>query len=328
MAEQELKTPGPAAELADEEQEHGGGGRFNRRLLVLAGVFAVVVGVIAGEAIRSAGVKTTSAGTRSPTDNTVDAERHKSEVAELAAGTSTPMALPTPGAIAVIPIPKSQSPSVHEARIPSRYAQWAEDKRMRALEAPQMVAAFHSGGTLEITSTKGQQDGAFDAGASSEPTVRLRPPSPYTLVAGSVIPAVLVSGIDSDMPGPILAQVSENVFDSASGRSLLIPQGSKLIGTSTSATTSGQQRVQIAWRRLIFPNTASMDLPQMPGTDQGGYAGFSDQVNNHYLATFGTAAVTSLISAGQMGRTDGGVRWRRDLWTLRVLPTQPVGDGG
>ena len=171
---------------------------------------------------------------------------------------------------------------------------------MRALEAPQMVAAFHSGGTLEIGSAKGQQGGSFDAGTSSEPTVRLHPPSPYTVVAGSVIPAVLVSGIDSDLPGPILAQVSENVFDSASGRSLLIPQGSRLIGTSTSASTSGQQRVQIAWRRLIFPNTASMDLPQMPGTDQGGYAGFSDQVNNHYLATFGTAAVTSLISAGQM----------------------------
>ena len=130
---------------------------------------------------------------------------------------------------------------------------------------------------------------------------------PNTVVAGSVIPAVLVSGIDSDLPGPILAQVSENVFDSASGRSLLIPQGSRLIGTSSSASTPGQQRVQISWRRLIFPNTASMDLPQMPGTDQGGYAGFSDQVNNHYLATFSTAAVTSLISA----RARWSDRWRR-----------------
>jgi type IV secretory pathway VirB10-like protein len=304
MAEQELKTQGLAAELADEDHEHLGGERFNRRLLVIAGVFAVVVGVIAAEGIRSAGVKATGAGTQPPTENTADAERHKAEVAELAAGTSTPMGLRTPGAIAVIPITKSQSSSVHEVRTPSRYAQWAEDKRMRALEAPQMVAAFHSGGTLEIANVHGasgnEQGGSFDTGASNEPTVRLRPPSSYTVVAGSVIPAVLVSGIDSDMPGPILAQVSENVFDSASGKSLLIPQGSKLIGTSTSASTSGQQRVQIAWRRLIFPNTASMDLPQMPGTDQGGYAGFSDQVNNHYLATFGTAAVTSLISAGQM----------------------------
>jgi type IV secretory pathway VirB10-like protein len=306
MAEQELKTPGQGADAPTEEQEHSGGERFNRRLLVIAGVFAVVVGVIAGEGIRSAGVRTTSAGTQPLTDNTVDAERHKAEVAELATGTTKPMALPMPGAIAVIPIAKSQNPQtppVHEARTPSRYAQWAEDKRMRALEAPQMVAAFHSGGTLEIANAPGahgEEGGSFNAGTSTEPTVRLRPPSPNTVVAGSVIPAVLVSGIDSDMPGPILAQVSENVFDSASGRSLLIPQGSRLIGTSSSASASGQQRVQIAWRRLIFPNTASMDLPQMPGTDQGGYAGFTDQVNNHYLATFGTAAVTSLISAGQM----------------------------
>ena len=300
----ELKTrAGQGAAALDEDHEHPGGERFNRRLLVIAGVFAVVVGVIAGEGIRSAGVKTTNAGMQPPNDNTVDDERHKAEVSELGAGVTTPMAMPTPGAIAVIPMAKSQTPPVNEPRTPSRYAQWAEDKRMRALEAPQMVAAFHSGGTLEIRNAPGphgEEVGSFEAGTSNESTIRLRPPSPNTVVAGSVIPAVLVSGIDSDLPGPILAQVSENVFDSASGRSLLIPQGSRLIGTSSSASTSGQQRVQIAWRRLIFPNTASMDLPQMPGTDQGGYAGFTDQVNNHYLATFGTAAVTSLISAGQM----------------------------
>ena len=73
-----------------------------------------------------------------------------------------------------------------------------------------------------------------------------------------------------------------------------------IVGAYQNAGAYGQQRVQIAWRRLIFPNTANMDLPQMPGTDQAGYTGFSDQVNNHYLATFGTAALTSLIGAGQM----------------------------
>jgi type IV secretion system protein VirB10 len=110
---------------------------------------------------------------------------------------------------------------------------------------------------------------------------------------------VLVSGINSDLPGPILAQVSESVLDSATGKYLLVPQGSRLIGVYQNASAYGQQRVQIAWQRLIFPNTSNMDLPQMPGIDQSGYAGFSDQVNNHYLATFGTAAVMSLISAGQ-----------------------------
>src|SRR6266851_1113220 len=183
-----------------------------------------------------------------------------------------------------------------------RLHQWAEDKYMKALEAPEMVGAFHSASALEIPRAQSGEGGAsLNSNASSDPTVTLHPPaSPYTVMPGSVIPAVLIGGINSDLPGPVLAQVSENVFDSATGKSLLIPQGSRLVGAYRNASAWGQQRVQIAWQRLIFPNTASMDLPQMPGTDQGGYAGFADQVNNHYLATFGTAAVMSLISAGQM----------------------------
>jgi type IV secretion system protein VirB10 len=172
---------------------------------------------------------------------------------------------------------------------------------MKALEAPEMVAAFHGGQALEIASARGQSATQFNSVSSSHPTVTLHPPaSPFTVMAGSVIPAVLVSAINSDLPGPILAQVSESVFDSATGKYLLIPQGSRLIGAYQHASAYGQQRVQIAWRRLIFPSAASMDLPQMPGADQSGFAGFTDQVNNHYLSTFGTAAVMSLIGAGQM----------------------------
>jgi type IV secretion system protein VirB10 len=166
-----------------------------------------------------------------------------------------------------------------------------------------MVGAFHGGGTLEIGSARAGQGGVANSisASSSDPNVTLHPPaSPYTVMTGSIIPAVMVSGINSDLPGPILAQVSENVFDSANGKTLLIPQGRRLVGVCLNASTYGQQRVQIAFQRLIFPDTSSMDLPQMPGSDQGGYAGFTDQVNNHYLATFGTAALTSLISAGQM----------------------------
>ena len=118
-------------------------------------------------------------------------------------------------------------------------------------------------------------------------------------MTGSVIPAILVSGINSDLPGPIVAQVSENVYDSASGKSRLIPQGSRPIGSYRSSASYGQSRVQIQWQRLIFPNTASMDIPAMPGTDEAGYPGFTDEVKNHYLRTFGTAALMSLISAGQ-----------------------------
>jgi len=82
--------------------------------------------------------------------------------------------------------------------------------------------------------------------------------SPYTVVARSVIPAVLIIGINSDLPGPILAQVSQYVFDSATGKCILIPQGSRLIGAYQNVSTYGQRGVQIAWQRLIFPNTSSM----------------------------------------------------------------------
>ena len=286
----------------DAHEEHPGGGRFNHLLLIVVVGIAMIVGVVAVQGIRSAGVTTPSIGTQR-TDDGADAARNRAEVDELAAGAARPKA---PDAVVIPPapvIPRVQSQVVQRAaREPSRYAQWAEDKYMKALEAPEMVAAFHGASALEIPRAQGGEGSAsFNGHASSDPTVMLHPPaSPFTVMAGSVIPAVLIGGINSDLPGPVLAQVSENVFDSASGRSMLIPQGSRLVGAYQSAGSYGQQRVQITWRRLIFPNASSMDLPQMPGADQGGYTGFSDQVNNHYVATFGTAALTSLISAGQM----------------------------
>ena len=285
----------------DGHEEHPGGGRFNRLLVFVVAGISMIVGVVVVQGIRSAGVTAPSSATQA-TDSGADAARNKAEVDDLAAGAVRPKSP------AVVIPPAASMPSVQSqvvqrtARPPGRYAQWAEDKYMKALEAPEMVGAFHSASALEIPRAESGEGGAsFNSNASSEPTVTLHPPaSAYTVMAGSVIPAVLIGGINSDLPGPVLAQVSENVFDSATGKSLLIPQGSRLIGAYRNASVWGQQRVQIAWQRLIFPNTASMDLPQMPGTDQGGYAGFADQVNNHYLATFGTAAVMSLISAGQM----------------------------
>jgi type IV secretory pathway VirB10-like protein len=291
--EDELREP-------EADEEHPGGGRFNHLLLVVVVGIAMIVGAVAAEGIRSAGVRAPSTGTQAADDG-AGVARNKAEVDDLAAGVTRPK----PPAVVIPPaatMPRLQTQVVRAPREPSRYAQWAQDKYMKALEAPELVAAFHSTSTLEIARAQGGEGGAnANASASSDPTVRLRPPaSPYRVMAGSVIPAVLIAGINSDLPGPVLAQVSENVFDSGTGKSLLIPQGSRLIGAYQSAGAYGQQRVQIAWRRLIFPNTASMDLPQMPGTDQAGYAGFSDQVNNHYVATFGTAALMSLISAGQM----------------------------
>lgn len=112
---------------------------------------------------------------------------------------------------------------------------------------------------------------------------------------GTVIPAVMVSGINSDLPGVMIAQVSQNVFNTANGRYLLIPQGAKLYGVYDSRVVYGQERVLIAWNRIIFPDGSSVTLGAMPGADMSGYAGFHDKVNNHYIRIFGSAFFMSAI---------------------------------
>ncbi len=295
-----MATETPIQDQEEQEQEHSGGGRFNR----LLGIVFIGVAMIGGVAI-ALGVQSSGTGSYAAAQKVLDdpgaAVRNRGEVEDLAAHGAERHSVPSYAATPAVIASTQMSAQPRTPRPPSRYAQWAADKYMKALEAPEMVAAFHGGQALEIANAKAQPGGNFNSNSSSDPTVTLHPPaSPYTVMAGSAIPAVLVSGINSDLPGPILAQVSQSVFDSATGTTLLIPQGSRLIGAYSNASTYGQQRVRIAWQRLIFPNTASMDLPQMPGADQSGFAGFTDQVNNHYLATFGTAAVMSLISAGQM----------------------------
>ncbi|MBB3594815.1 type IV secretion system protein VirB10 [Rhizobium sp. BK529] len=122
--------------------------------------------------------------------------------------------------------------------------------------------------------------------------------SPYELKRGSVIPATLISGINSDLPGRISAQVSQNVYDSATGNRLLIPQGAKLFGRYDSKIAFGQARVLVVWTDLIFPNGQTLQIGGMAGTDAEGYGGFRDRVNNHTLRTFGSAALIALIGTG------------------------------
>jgi type IV secretory pathway VirB10-like protein len=124
------------------------------------------------------------------------------------------------------------------------------------------------------------------------------PISPYELQAGSIIPGILITGINSDLPGQITGQVKTNVYDSISGRHLLIPQGAKLTGVYDSQVAYGQERVLVAWKRILFPNGQSINLAGMPGVDMSGYAGFHDQVNNHYSKIFGSVLLMSVMSAG------------------------------
>jgi type IV secretion system protein TrbI len=122
--------------------------------------------------------------------------------------------------------------------------------------------------------------------------------SPYIVQAGTVIPAALITGIRSDLPGEITAQVTEAVYDSPTGKYLLIPQGAKLIGQYDSSVAFGQSRVLLVWTRLIMPNGTSIVLERLPGADAGGYAGLEDEVDNHWLMLFEAAALSTLLSVG------------------------------
>jgi type IV secretion system protein TrbI len=130
------------------------------------------------------------------------------------------------------------------------------------------------------------------------------PASRYVLQAGAVIPAALVTGIRSDLPGQIAAQVTENVYDSPTGRFLLIPQGAKLIGVYDSAIAFGQSRVLLVWNRLIFPDGPSIVLERQPGADASGYSGLEDGVDHHWLRLAGAAALSTILGVGtQLGTT-------------------------
>ncbi len=120
----------------------------------------------------------------------------------------------------------------------------------------------------------------------------------YALLAGSFMPAMMVHGISSDLPGELSAMITENVYDSVKGENLLIPQGTKVNGIYDSQVAFGQNRLMVIWTRLIFPDGKTFDLGAMGGANQDGQAGFKDKVNNHYFRTFGSAFLTAIIGSG------------------------------
>ena len=125
-----------------------------------------------------------------------------------------------------------------------------------------------------------------------------RPASPFVVQAGTIIPAALITGIRSDLPGQITAQVTEAVFDSPTGRAKLIPQGARLIGIYDSQVAFGQSRVLLVWTRLVMPNGRSIVLERQPGADAAGYSGLEDEVDYYWKELLGAASLSTLLAVG------------------------------
>jgi type IV secretory pathway VirB10-like protein len=215
-------------------------------------------------------------------------------------------------------------PPVSSSPTPAEQAAEAERQRLagqihQAREAGVMVQALSrgaaeapiapSGGAVSVpvaaaSVPAGGQQGrlAFVEKAGSTDVYNARqmesPRSPYQLVAGSVIAASLITGLNSDLPGQAIAQVTEPVYDTATGSFLLIPQGARLIGVYDSVVAFGQTRALLVWQRLILPDGSSIQLDNLPATDAGGYAGLTDEVDFHTEQLLKGVALSTLLGVG------------------------------
>jgi len=169
-----------------------------------------------------------------------------------------------------------------------------------ALAAAQATAASLTGGSNDLSSQDHKlafMNGNVDRRTVSPDRVQA-PASPYVLQAGAVIPAALLTGLRSDLPGQVTAQVTEDVYDSPTGKILLIPQGARLVGQYDAQIVFGQSRALLVWNRLIMPNGRSIVLERQPGADPEGYAGLEDEVDNHWGMLFKAAILSTLLSVG------------------------------
>lgn len=140
--------------------------------------------------------------------------------------------------------------------------------------------------------------GQANAEGDVNPHRLVEPVSPWTLHAGNVIAASLITGLNSDLPGLVTAQVTENVYDSVTGKTLLLPQGSRLIGRYDSMISFGQSRALVVWQRILLPDGSSIQIDNVPATDTQGYAGLSDSVDRHSWLLLKGIAVSTLLGVG------------------------------
>lgn len=183
-----------------------------------------------------------------------------------------------------------------------------------ARQTAQTASAATSAGATPTVATSGPSDlapqdhklaflnGAVDRRTTSPDRVQPAA-SKYILQAGAVIPAALITGLRSDLPGQVTAQVTEDVYDSPTGKIRLIPQGARLVGQYDAQIAFGQTRALLIWNRLIMPNGRSIVLERQPGADTEGYAGLEDEVDNHWGTLFKAAILSTLLSVGSEAGT-------------------------
>lgn len=227
----------------------------------------------------------------------------------LNAGASAP-GMPTP-AVPANPEQQRIAQELEAARISRLFAttNFRQTNGATAPAASASSAASTSPATVAGSTDLTSQDHklAFLNGTVDRRTVspdRIQPPAtPYVLQAGAVIPAALVTGLRSDLPGQVTAQVTEDVYDSPTGKFLLIPQGARLVGQYDAQVAFGQSRALLVWNRLIMPNGRSIVLERQPGADPEGYAGLEDEVDNHWGMLFKAAILSTLLSVGSEAGT-------------------------
>lgn len=313
--------------------------RLSRKALAtLAGVSALGVAAALGYSLtmghRSGAPQQTVSVERRNADALADAPKDYAEVARNGPSgigpppdASAPIAPnPFPGASPGPPAePASQSPGGtpeqqrrreqrESARASKLFAGTADGVRP-ALTAgkPPSTLSGQPGG---VESASGGKEGARDervafvAGGAREPTINggrvTAPAGRFVVSAGSTIAAAMITALSSDLPGQVIAQVTEDVFDSASGQTRLIPQGTRLIGSYDARVSYGQSRALVVWTRMILPDGRSIDLDRLVGTDAAGQSGFADRVDNHSGKLLIAGLLSTLFGVGANAATAGG----------------------
>jgi len=179
--------------------------------------------------------------------------------------------------------------------------QAANSRAFNPMTAASMQASAQDADPTAQQNRQSQKEAFLDKagdGATRHADGLQLPASPYQVMAGTIIPAALVTGINSDLPGQVIGNVTEAVYDTATGRHLLIPQGSRLVGRYDSQVAFGQRRVLLVWTRLILPDASSVTLDWLPGIDPAGYAGLEDGVDWHWDRILAGAALATLLGVG------------------------------